>query len=125
MADYHPLVDRAVAGLDDNTSEARRALYERARSALVAQLRGVTPALSESDITRERLALEEAIRKVEAEQLRRGRSARPQPAPQERKSEPEAPQITAPISDAAADAGRHVEVPAASASAAVVAAKTE
>ena len=38
------------------------------------QLRSVTPALSETDITRERLALEEAIRKVEAEAVRQMRS---------------------------------------------------
>ena len=67
MADYHPLIARAVAGLEKNTGENRRSLYERARVALVAQLRGVVPALDESEITRERLALEEAIRKVEAE----------------------------------------------------------
>jgi hypothetical protein len=73
MADYQPLVARAVAGLEKNTGENRRALYERARSALVAQLRGVQPALDESDITRERLALEEAIRKVEAEAVKRQR----------------------------------------------------
>src|ERR1700754_703935 len=70
MADYHPLIARAVAGLEKNTGDARRALYERARTALVAQLRGVTPSLSESDVTRERLPLEEAIRKVEAESAR-------------------------------------------------------
>src|SRR5436190_23411798 len=75
MADYHPLIARAVAGLDKNTGEARRALYERARTALVAQLRGVQPALEESEITRERLALEEAIRKVEAEAARSAREA--------------------------------------------------
>ena len=73
MADYYPLIARAVTGLDKGTGEARRALYERARIALVAQLRGVVPALSEADITRERLALEEAIRKVEAEAARRPR----------------------------------------------------
>ncbi|WP_204271369.1 hypothetical protein, partial [Citrobacter freundii] len=68
MADYYPLIARAVAGLDANsTGEQRRALYERARSALIAQLRGVQPPLSESEITRERLTLEEAIRKVEQE----------------------------------------------------------
>ena len=67
MADYYPLISRAVAGLEKNNGENRRALYERARAALLAQLRGVTPALDESDITRERLALEESIRKVEAE----------------------------------------------------------
>jgi hypothetical protein len=70
MADYYPLISRAVAGLEKNNGENRRALYERARAALLAQLRGVTPALNESDITRERLALEESIRKVEAESAR-------------------------------------------------------
>ena len=61
MADYHPLILRAVEGLEKNTGENRRALYERARIALVAQLRGVQPALDESEITRERLALDEAV----------------------------------------------------------------
>jgi hypothetical protein len=74
MTDYHPLIARAVDALSKNTGDARRALYERARSALVAQLRGVEPALSESDITKERLALEEAIRKVEAEAARKALS---------------------------------------------------
>ena len=73
MADYYPLIAKAVDGLDKSTGEARRALYERARTALVTQLRGVVPALSEQDITRERLALEEAIRKVEAEAARKSR----------------------------------------------------
>jgi hypothetical protein len=71
MADYYPLIARAVAGLEKNTGDARRVLYERARTALVSQLRGVNPALNESDVTRERLALEEAIRKVEADAARK------------------------------------------------------
>src|SRR3954451_6272357 len=76
MADYYPLVAKAVAGLEKNTGEGRRLLYERARTALVAQLRGMNdPPLTEAEITRERLALEEAIRKVEAEAARRGRDA--------------------------------------------------
>ena len=74
MADYYPLIERAVSGLDKNTGENRRALYDRARAALVSQLRGVVPALDETDITRERLALEEAIRKVEAETAKRPRA---------------------------------------------------
>ena len=82
MADYYPLVAKAVAGLEKNTGEGRRALYERARTALVAQLRGMNdPPLTEAEITRERLALEEAIRKVEAEAARRGRSEPPRPEP--------------------------------------------
>ncbi len=79
MADYYPLVAKAIAGLEKNTGEGRRALYERARSALVAQLRGMSdPPLTEAEITRERLALEEAIRKVEAESARQTLS---EPAP--------------------------------------------
>ena len=79
MADYYPLIARAVAGLDNNTGENRRGLYERARSALVAQLRSVDPPLDESDITRERLALEEAIRRLETEASKRPRQDEPEP----------------------------------------------
>lgn len=76
MADYYPLIARAIAGLDPNApGESRRALYERARTALIAQLRGVQPPLSESEITRERLSLEEAVRKVESEAAQRAREA--------------------------------------------------
>ncbi|MEA2896830.1 MAG: hypothetical protein QOJ84_2445 [Bradyrhizobium sp.] len=76
MADYYPLIARAIAGLDPSASgEARRALYERARAALIAQLRSVQPPLSESEITRERLSLEEAVRKVESEAAQRAREA--------------------------------------------------
>src|ERR1700689_3060624 len=73
MTDYQPLIARAIEGLGKSTGEQRRALYERARSALVAQLRSVEPALNESEITRERLALEESIRKGEAEAAKRMR----------------------------------------------------
>ena len=69
MNDYYPLIARAVERLDRSTGEARRAVYERARKA-IAQLRSNQPALLDADITKERLALEEAIRKVEAEAAR-------------------------------------------------------
>jgi hypothetical protein len=76
MADYYPLIARAITGLDPTApGESRRALYERARAALIAQLRSVEPPLSESEITRERLALEEAVRKVESEAAQRAREA--------------------------------------------------
>src|ERR1700740_3530600 len=82
MTDYHPLIARAVDGLERSTGEARRALYERARTALVTQLRAVDPPLSESEITKERLALEDAIRKVEADAARKARAEqRAPPAP--------------------------------------------
>ena len=74
MTDYYPLIARAIAGLDPSApGESRRALYERARAALVTQLRNGQSSLSESEITRERLALEEAIRKVETEASQRAR----------------------------------------------------
>src|SRR4029453_3647448 len=100
MADYYPLVAKAVAGLEKNTGEGRRLLYERARTALAAQLRGMNdPPLTEAEITRERLALEEAIRKVEAEAARRG-SAAPKPEPP---SPPEKPPPPAPDEGRAPD----------------------
>ena len=81
MADYYPLIARAIAGLDPSApGESRRALYERARTALIAQLRSVQPPLSESEITRERLSLEEAVRKVESEAAQRARDASRAPA---------------------------------------------
>ncbi len=78
MADYYPLIARAVGGLDSNTGENRRALYERARAALVNQLRGVDPPLDEDEITRERLALEEAIRRVETEAVTHAEPKQPE-----------------------------------------------
>lgn len=105
MADYQPLIQRAIAGLDKNTGEARRALYERARTALVAQLRGVKPPLQEAEITRERLALEEAIRKVEAESARRTRVDAP--------AAPAAPPSSAPRFPNAAAPNRPAQPPAA------------
>jgi len=68
MTNYYPLIARAVEELGRSTGEARQSLYERTRNA-VAQLRS-NPALLEGDIAKECLALEEAIRKVEAEAAR-------------------------------------------------------
>src|SRR5215472_9657273 len=93
MSDYYSLIARAVAVLDKNSGENRRALYERARAALLAQLRELTPALDESEITRERLALEESIRKVEAESARKfAETARQPPAPKVRATESHGPE---------------------------------
>jgi hypothetical protein len=83
--DYYPLIVRAVERLDRSTGEARRAVYERARKA-VAELRSNQLALLDAEITEERLALEEAIRKVEAEAARKSPTetrTEPQSAPSE------------------------------------------
>ena len=68
MADYYPLIAKAVTGV---STQDRRTLYERGRNALLAELEAVRPPLRQSIITKELLAFEEAIRKVEAEAAHR------------------------------------------------------
>ncbi|MGB3336544.1 MAG: hypothetical protein WBA73_05130 [Devosia sp.] len=67
MADYKELLRRAITALPENNGAARRAVYEKARSALVGQLRSITPPLPARDITQHRLQLEDCIRQVEQE----------------------------------------------------------
>lgn len=67
MADFYAVLQRTISALPENTGEARRAVYDRARQALIRQLQTLDPPLSPSEITRQRLDLEESIRKVEAE----------------------------------------------------------
>jgi hypothetical protein len=69
---YHQLIARAVKGLD-SSAEARQLIYERARKALIAHLRFNQPGLSKAVIVKERLALDEAIRNIEAETVRKSR----------------------------------------------------
>ena len=77
MADYYPLLAKALAGLPSTTTpDARRAIYERARKALIGQLRSLKPPLSEDVITREEAALDAAVARLEGE-----RGAPPPAAP--------------------------------------------
>ena len=71
MTDYYPLISRAIAGLEKNTDEQRGRLYEHARMMLLRQLSKMRPPRTASETISERLALEEAIRKAEAEATRR------------------------------------------------------
>src|SRR3981189_2755102 len=71
MADYTQFLTRAVAALDPNTPEQRQALYDRARQALVARVRGSDPVLRNTDLAAEGAALEASIRRVEAALARR------------------------------------------------------
>lgn len=95
MADYHAILKRAISALPAPNGEARRAVYEKARTALVNQLKGFDPPLSPSEITQQRLQLEEAIRKVESEAAKG--LLKPTPAaPPVRPPEPAAPVEPAP-----------------------------
>lgn len=71
MADYRELLRKAIDALPDNTGANRRAVYEKARSALVAQLRAIDPPLPAREITTHRLNLEDCIREVEHEATER------------------------------------------------------
>jgi hypothetical protein len=70
MADYYSLISNAIAALDKKSSEGRSAFYDRARAILGDRLRKADPPLSETIIEQERLALEDAISKVEADATR-------------------------------------------------------
>jgi hypothetical protein len=67
MADYYPLLAKAISGLKEPTPEARTAIYDRARKALLGQLRGMQPPAPDHAIEREANALEEAIARLELE----------------------------------------------------------
>lgn len=79
MAEYHAVLKRAISSLPDNSGAARRAVYQRARAALVSQLKSYDPPLSPSQVTAEQLQLEDAIRKVEAEAAREAFARPPEP----------------------------------------------
>src|SRR6266849_5323555 len=109
MADYYQLIARAVAGFHKNTDEARRAaIYEHARGALVIQLCSLTPPLTESEITRERLSLDKAIRKIEAEVAHgpQAEAAHPAPAPNAPKQPQPQPEPLSSEQDGPPAAGR-------------------
>ncbi len=89
MAEYYAVLKKAVGGLNSGSAEVRRAVYDKARNALIGQLKAIDPPLAASEISRQRLELEEAIRRVERETAAGGT---PAPRPQ-RPPEPPAPSM--------------------------------
>jgi hypothetical protein len=81
MADYYPLLARALEALPDRSPDLRHTVYERARAALIGQLRSLDPPLSEADIEAERRSLDRAIARLESEHGG-------QPAPEQARPEP-------------------------------------
>jgi hypothetical protein len=67
MADYYPLLAKAVAAKAPSEPEGRREIYERARKALLGQLRAIQPPIPDADIERENQALDAAIERLEGE----------------------------------------------------------
>ena len=68
MADYHSIIARAVSHLPHNNDEARRAIYEQARTALHKRL-GNDPQISDAELVNEHHRLEVAIYEVEEDLL--------------------------------------------------------
>ncbi len=67
MADYYPLLTRAIATLPDRDPAKRQAIYRRAREALERQLRSIDPPLADEDILKETLELDDVILRIEAD----------------------------------------------------------
>src|ERR1051326_4778350 len=80
MAEYYAVLSKAISGLTNTAPETRRAVYDKARSALVSQLKAIEPPLATTEISRQRLELEEAIRRVEREIQSGTMPAPPRPA---------------------------------------------
>src|SRR5215469_12965540 len=81
MADYYPVIARAISRLPSKTDKARRAIYERARTVLQENLRTHDPPLSPAELATEQLALEAAVSRVETELLRSAGEEADLPAP--------------------------------------------
>jgi hypothetical protein len=96
MAEYYPLLAKAVAGLPTSTPETRRAIYDRARKALLGQLKGLDPPVAEADIEREVAALDAAAARVERELAGGGAVAAPAKSVILPKLKPFAPMVRAP-----------------------------
>src|SRR5215469_4104695 len=67
MADYYPVIARAISRLPSKTDKARHSIYERARTALQENLRTHDPPVSPAELAIEQFALEAAISRVETE----------------------------------------------------------
>ena len=92
MADYYPLLSRTIANLPHATPEIRQAIYDRARQALIGQLRNSDPPAPEETIASEIAALEAAAQRVEAERQSPTQKETSQATPSPAKTaSPEAP----------------------------------
>ena len=66
MADYYPVLARAVSSLAVNNAQTREELYEHARTVLVAELERNNPERSTQAALHERIEFETTVLRVEA-----------------------------------------------------------
>ena len=101
MADFYPVLSRAVAALPVNTADTRQAIYERARAALLGQLKSIQPPMPEADIARQSDALSLAAARIEAEFTAAARMAElPLPVAEAAFSPSEEQVASAPVAEA-------------------------
>lgn len=65
MADFYKVLRKTIEALPVATGQARRSVYDRARTAISRQLDAMNPPLPPSEVSRQRLELEDSIRTVE------------------------------------------------------------
>jgi hypothetical protein len=73
-ADYCSVMAKAASMLGQSTADARHRVYERARSAVLAEMKRAYPPLDQSDIVAAQMCLEAAIKEIEADALRSQRA---------------------------------------------------
>ncbi|WP_187968683.1 hypothetical protein [Aquibium microcysteis] len=67
MADFVAVLKKTIEGLGETTPDVREKVYQKARMTVGAKLAALNPPASPAVVDRQRKALEEAIRTVEAE----------------------------------------------------------
>ena len=100
MVGFYSILSKGINALDRNTPEARRRLYECATAALMAEMRGLDPALNQSEFQVAWRSLKEAIVKIETE------AAAEIETEAEQKAEPEAEAETETATEAPAQRDR-------------------
>jgi hypothetical protein len=83
MADYYPLLSKAVTSLSSNTPEARQGIYDRARLALTRQLASIDPPVEPATVERELDALARVFERIEGEQAQEIHQIQRDPPPAE------------------------------------------
>jgi hypothetical protein len=104
MADYYPLLKRALAASRESTTQARERLYSQAREGLFSELQSAKPPFPHDSALAERMSLEDAIERIEAENRNNNRGGRILPFPRRQPpladKEPRSPEPSIPPPDA-------------------------
>ena len=67
MADFVAVLKKTLDGLGETTPEIRARVYDKARTTISAKLAAITPPPAPAVIDRQKAALEQAIKTIEAE----------------------------------------------------------